>query len=53
VPPIRSKESLEAKRALIIKAHLEGKSAYKITYELNISGPTVYRVIKKYTEDFQ
>jgi transcriptional regulator with PAS, ATPase and Fis domain len=51
VPPIRSKESLEAKRALIIKAHLEGKSAYKITYELNISGPTVYRVIKKYTED--
>jgi predicted DNA-binding protein YlxM (UPF0122 family) len=50
VPPIRSNELLEEKKALIIKAHLEGKSAYKITYELNISGPTVYRAIKKYTE---
>jgi hypothetical protein len=47
IPP-RSKERIENQRAKIIKAHLEGKSAYKITYELNISGPTVYRAIRNY-----
>jgi predicted DNA-binding protein YlxM (UPF0122 family) len=53
VPPIRTKEIIEAKRAKIIKLHLAGKIAHKIASEVDISTTSVYREIKRYLRSLE